>query len=167
WIFKSGYRLKTQPVVRNRLRRVGACCQPIVFRPHFVNANKNTVGLVDSYAQHLRTFRFWDRLGIVTVVALLPVVAFGAFMAQRFSDVHALPLLLGAMWLVALGNALYRIRTFRCPRCEKTFSVHGWWMPNTRGRKCVHCALDLDGEVQPAGAPVVKSINLAEKLATC
>ena len=121
---------------------------------------------MDSYAQHLRTFRFWNRLGIVTVVALLPVVAFGAFMAQRFSDVHALPLLLGAMWLVALGNALYRIRTFRCPRCEKTFSVHGWWMPNTRGRKCVHCALDLDGEVQPAGAPVVKSINLAEKLAS-
>jgi len=101
---------------------------------------------MDSYAQHWRTFRFWNRLGILVVVALLPVVAFGAFLAQGSSEFAALPYLMVLMWLVALGGALYRIRTFRCPRCGKTFSVHGWWTPNTRGRKCVHCALDLNAE---------------------
>jgi len=101
---------------------------------------------MDSYAQHWRAFRFWNRLGIIIIVALLPVVAFGAFMAQRSSDFPALPYFLVAMWLVALGGALYRIRSFRCPRCDKTFGVHGWCTPNTRGRKCVHCALELDAE---------------------
>jgi hypothetical protein len=102
---------------------------------------------MDSYAQHWRAFRFWNRLGIVIIVALLPVVAFVAFMAQRSGDIPALPYLLVAMWLVALGGALYRIRTFRCPRCDKTFGVHGWWTSSMRGRKCVHCALELDAEV--------------------
>lgn len=90
---------------------------------------------MDNYAQHWRTFRFWNRLGILVVVALLPVVAFGAFLAQGSGELAALPYLLVLMWLVALGGALYRIRTFRCPRCGKTFSVHGWWTPNTRGRR--------------------------------
>jgi hypothetical protein len=101
---------------------------------------------MDSSAQHWRAVRFRNRLRAVIVVALLPVVAFGAFVAQRSSDFPALPYLLVAMWLVALGGALYRIRTFRCPRCGKTFSVQGWWSPKTRDRKCVHCALELHTE---------------------
>ena len=98
---------------------------------------------MDSYTQRWRAFRFWNRLGIIAVLVLLPVVAFGAFVAQGSGDFTALPYFLVVMWLVALGGTLYRIRTFRCPRCSKTFSVHGWWGPNTRGRKCVHCALEL------------------------
>ena len=65
-------------------------------------------------------------------------------MARESGDSSAVPYLLVAMWLVALAGALYRIRTFLCPRCGKTFSVEGWWSPSTKGRKCVHCALELD-----------------------
>jgi hypothetical protein len=102
---------------------------------------------MDSYVERMRGYRFWNRLGVVVVVALLPVVAFGAFVAQRSGDIAALPYLLVLMWLLALWGMLYRIRTFRCPRCGKAFSVHGWWLPRMRDRKCVHCALELDAEV--------------------
>lgn len=80
---------------------------------------------MDNYAQHWRTFRFWNRLGILVVVALLPVVAFGAFLAQGSSEFAALPYLLVLMWLVALGGALYRIRTFRGPRLARRLASTG------------------------------------------
>jgi len=99
---------------------------------------------MDSYAQHWRSFQFWNRLGVIVVLALLPVVAFGVFLTHASSEFAAFPYLLMLMWLLALGGTLYRIRTFRCPRCGKTFSVERWWSTNTRGRKCVHCALELD-----------------------
>ena len=78
------------------------------------------------------------------MVALAPVVAFSAFLAHDSSDFPLLPYLLVLMWLVALWGTLYRIRTFRCPNCAKTFSVEGWLAPSARGRKCVHCGLELD-----------------------
>jgi hypothetical protein len=99
---------------------------------------------MDSYAQHWRSFRFWNRLGLAVVLALLPVVAFGVFLTRASTDFAAFPYLLMLMWLLALGGTLYRIRTFRCPRCGKTFSVEGWWSAKRRGHKCVHCALELD-----------------------
>ena len=102
---------------------------------------------MDTYAQHWRKSRFWNRIRIVVVVGLLPVVAYGAYVARSSSDFAALPYLLLLMWLAALGGAVYRIRTLRCPRCDKTFSVAGWWLPGTRARKCVHCALELDAQL--------------------
>jgi len=101
---------------------------------------------MDTYAQQLRRSRLWNRIRIVIVAALLPVVALGVFVARASSDFPALPYLLVLMWLVALLDVSYRVRTFRCPRCEKTFAVAGWWSPSTRGRKCVHCALELDAQ---------------------
>ena len=99
---------------------------------------------MDNYAQRWRAYRFWNRVGIFALFALLPVVAFSAFLTRGSSDSSAVPYLLVLAWLVALGGALYRIRSFRCPRCDKTFTVEGWWSPSTKGRKCVHCALELD-----------------------
>ena len=99
---------------------------------------------MDDYAQRWRTHRFWNRVGIFALFALLPVVAFTVFLARDSGDSGVFPYLLVLMWLVALGGALYRIRTVRCPRCGKTFTVEGWWSPSTKGRKCVHCALELD-----------------------
>lgn len=84
---------------------------------------------MDKYAQRWRAYRFWNRVGIFALFALLPVVAFSAFLTRGSSD---------------SSGALYRIRSFRCPRCGKTFNVEGWWLSRTRSRKCVHCALELD-----------------------
>lgn len=95
-------------------------------------------------SERLDTLRSQNRFRIIIVVALLPIMAFAAFVAHDASEVPALPYLLMLMWLVALGGALYRMRTFRCPRCGKTFSVEGWWLPRLRDDKCVHCALRLD-----------------------
>jgi hypothetical protein len=87
--------------------------------------------------------RFRNRVVLFAVFALLPVVVFGVVLAWRSGDSAVVPSLLGLMWLVALGGALHRIRTIRCPRCSKSFSLEGWWWPSTRGRKCVHCGLEL------------------------
>lgn len=97
-----------------------------------------------SYAERWRAYRFWNRLGLVALFAVLPIVGFGAWMAEQAGDIAALPYLLVLIWLLALWGMLYRIRTFRCPRCGKTFSVHGWLSPQARDSKCVHCALELD-----------------------
>ena len=99
---------------------------------------------MSSYDQRWRAYRFWNRIGAIAVFALAPVTAFGVFLAHSSGDIAAMPYLLALMWLVAAGGTLYRIRTFRCPRCGKNFSVESWWAPRSRGRKCVHCALDLD-----------------------
>ena len=100
---------------------------------------------MESYDQRWRSFHFWNRVGLIAVFALVPVVAFGVFATLGSSDFPAFPFLLVLMWLVALLGALYRIRTFRCPRCGKSFSVQAWgWIPSARGRRCVHCALELD-----------------------
>ena len=99
---------------------------------------------MQDYDQRWRAYRFWNRIGVFAVFALLPVVVLGVLMARSSGDLPALPYLLVLMWLVALGGALYRIRTFRCPRCGKTFSVEGWWSPSPRGGKCVHCMLELN-----------------------
>jgi len=99
---------------------------------------------MENYEQRGRAQRFWNRVSVFFVFALLPVVVFGAMVARNSGDFPALPYLLVVMWLVALGGTLYRVRTFRCPRCGKTFSVEGWWSPSPRGRKCVHCALELN-----------------------
>lgn len=102
---------------------------------------------MDSHAQHLRNARFRNRVRVVVLFALLPVLGFAVVLARGSGEYAALSYVLVLMWLVALGSTLYRIRTLRCPRCGKTFSVQGWWSPSTRGRKCVHCALELDAEV--------------------
>jgi hypothetical protein len=86
---------------------------------------------------------FGNRFGLAVVIGLLPAVVLGVFLTQGSSDFPALPWLLVLMWLIAVGGALYRIRNFRCPRCAKTFSVAGWWSPTLRGRKCMHCGLEL------------------------
>ena len=100
---------------------------------------------MDTYAQQLRSERRWNRIRIVAVVALLPVVVLAAFIAHASSDIPALPYLLVLIWLFALLDVAYRTRSLRCPRCQKTFAVAGWWSP-MRGRKCVHCALELDAQ---------------------
>ena len=100
---------------------------------------------MDTYAQQLRRERRWNRVRIVAVAALLPVVVLAAFVARASTDIPAMPYLLVLIWLFALLDVAYRVRSLRCPRCQKTFAVAGWWSP-TRGRKCVHCALELDAQ---------------------
>ena len=95
----------------------------------------------------MRDARFWNRVRVVVLFALLPVLGLVVVLAQGSGEFAALSYVLVVMWLVALGGTLYRIRTLRCPRCGKTFSIAGWWSPSTRGRKCVHCALELDAEL--------------------
>ena len=102
---------------------------------------------MDSHAQDLRNARFRNRVRVVVLFALLPVLAFAVVLVRDSTEYAALSYVLVLMWLVALGSTLYRIRTLRCPRCGKTFSVQGWWSPSTRGRRCVHCAFELDAEV--------------------
>lgn len=84
-----------------------------------------------------------NRFRIVFVLALLPIMGFAALIAHRADEIPALPYLLMLMWLVALGGAFYRMRTFRCPRCGKTFTVEGWWSPKAPGGKCGNCSLEL------------------------
>jgi hypothetical protein len=83
---------------------------------------------------------FGNRFWLAVVIALLPAVILGAYLTRG----SALPYLFVLIWLAAMGGALYRIRNLRCPRCGKTFSVGGWWSPSLRGRKCAHCAFELD-----------------------
>ena len=99
---------------------------------------------MEDHAGRWRAHRFRSRMGLAMVIALLPAVVLGAFLSRDSPDFPALPYLLALMWLAAMGGALYRIRTLRCPRCDKQFSVAGWWWPSTRGRRCVHCARELD-----------------------
>ena len=98
---------------------------------------------MDTYAQQLRREGRWNRIRIVAVAALLPMVVLAAFIAHTSSDIPGLAYLLVLIWLFALLDVAYRVRSLRCPRCQKTFAVAGWWSP-MRGRKCVHCALELD-----------------------
>ena len=95
----------------------------------------------------LETLRSQNRFRIVVVLALLPIMAFAALTAHGANEIPALPYLLVLMWLVALGGALYRMRSVRCPRCGKTFTVEGWWSPRVRSGKCGNCALELDARV--------------------
>jgi undecaprenyl pyrophosphate phosphatase UppP len=87
---------------------------------------------------------FGNRFWLAVVIALLPAVVLGVLLTRGSSEFSAVPYLLVLIWLVAVGGALYRVRMVRCPRCGKTFSVEGWWSPSLRGRRCVHCALELD-----------------------
>jgi hypothetical protein len=96
-----------------------------------------------SYGGQLRAFRFWNRAGIVLLLSFLPVLAGVGFLSEGTVIFRALPIGLSIAWFIALAVVYYRIRTFRCPRCAKTATVANWWSPNTRGRKCVHCALEL------------------------
>jgi hypothetical protein len=102
---------------------------------------------VDRYGQDLGSFRFWNRVRVSVLFALLPVLVFVVLLARGSAEFTTLSYVLVLMWLLALGATLYRIRTLSCPRCGKTFSIEGWWSPRTRGRRCVHCSLDLDSGV--------------------
>ena len=99
-----------------------------------------------SYVTELRTFRFWNRLGVALFVGFVPVVMLAALLGERVRAHTALPFIVGIVWVIALAGVVYRIRAFPCPRCHKTATVRNWWSPNTRGRKCVHCALELTVE---------------------
>jgi hypothetical protein len=92
-----------------------------------------------TYDVQLRAFRFWNRLGIALFLSFLPVVVGAGLLGQSALVFFAL----GIAWAIAFATVYYRIRAFRCPRCAKTATVESWWSPNTRGRKCVHCALEL------------------------
>ena len=86
---------------------------------------------------------FGTRFVLAVVIGLFPAVVLGVLLTSDSTDFPALPYLLVLMWLIAVGGALYRMRTLRCPRCGKTFSVEGWWSPSLRGRNCTHCGLEL------------------------
>jgi hypothetical protein len=51
---------------------------------------------MDKHAQRWRAYRFWNRVGIFALFALLPVVAFSAFLTRASSDSSAVPYLVGA-----------------------------------------------------------------------
>ena len=53
---------------------------------------------MDSYAQRWRAYRFWNRLGILVVVALLPVVVFGAFLTVGGHQTHAVASACIVLW---------------------------------------------------------------------
>jgi DNA-directed RNA polymerase subunit RPC12/RpoP len=100
------------------------------------------------------SFKFWNRVGIFSVLAFLPTLAGLALLLHwwRLEVLSFLVVLLAAAWVTVIGLAYFQIRAFRCPRCTKPFAVKHPLGSNTRGRKCVHCGLKLYSAIEASGA---------------
>jgi hypothetical protein len=102
---------------------------------------------VKNYSEQLKPLRFWNRVGILSFVLAFPISGvMGLVVPRRFSF-----FLTFAIFSVSIALFIYsyfRIRTFRCPRCKEYFTVMSAISPNTRGRKCVHCGLELKYSAQ-------------------
>ena len=95
------------------------------------------------YSAQLKSLRSWNRLGMTSLLAVIPITALFAFAFQNtMFAIFALPVIF-TLFVVLFFYAYFRIRTFRCPKCSDYFTVRYWWSPNTFGRKCVHCGLNL------------------------
>ncbi len=95
------------------------------------------------YSAQLKPLRLWNRLGVISLRALLPFTALVALALHHAIFARfAIPVVFG-LFVALYSYAYFRIRTFRCPRCSNYVTVRYWWSPNTFGRKCVHCGLRL------------------------
>lgn len=88
-------------------------------------------------------FRFWNRVGITIMLAFLPAIFSVGFFSQGTVFFPILPVVLLSLLFFLLAFAVYKIRTFACPKCKKPFTVRRFLGPNTTGRNCVHCGLPL------------------------
>lgn len=99
------------------------------------------------YSQQWMSFRRLNNQGIVLVLAIIPTMLIAVFGAK----IHDGLAILGIFGVICeFGAAIYtlaKIRAFPCPRCKKPFTLRYSFGPNTSGRKCVHCDLRLNEEL--------------------
>jgi hypothetical protein len=98
-------------------------------------------------AEYWLPFRYWNRVGIFLVLALLPLAGLSVLLGQVLGISGAIVLVPFAAWVVAFGYVVHRIRTFPCPRCGDFYTTTSWMSPNTLGRKCIHCGLRLYAQI--------------------
>jgi len=102
---------------------------------------------VKDYSELLKPLRFWNRVGILSVLLALPISGImGMVVPRRFS--FFLTFAAFAVSIALFVYSYFRIRTFRCPMCTEYFTVMSAFSLNTRGRKCVHCGLELKQTAQ-------------------
>ena len=94
-------------------------------------------------SEQWKDFRFWNRLGIGAFLTLIPAVGVSALIAKAVPLLSVLPVLVAALWVGGFLVAYFQIRAFHCPRCNELFTVRHSFGPNSMGRKCVHCGLEL------------------------
>ncbi len=96
------------------------------------------------YEKQWANFRKLNRRGIISVIAVFPTMLLTGY----FGNMLSVFLYVGVVALIAevisYVVTVIQIRAFPCPRCEKPFTVLFKFGPNTRGRKCVHCGLELN-----------------------
>ena len=80
------------------------------------------------YSAQLKPLRLWNRLGVISLLALLPFTALVALALQHMTFARfAIPVVFG-LFVALYSYAYFRIRTFRCPRCSNYFTVRYWWV---------------------------------------
>lgn len=87
-------------------------------------------------------YRFWYRLGLFLVVFFFS----GVFILSQYVQAHALPPfvrdIIMVVWVILIGVSVYKIRTFRCPRCGGPFKTQF-----LSQKRCIKCGLALYAEV--------------------
>ena len=93
-----------------------------------------------------KEFRYWNRLGILSFVALIPGVAIAALVANAVPFLSVLPIVVGVACVLLFVVSYLQLRAFPCPRCRNRFMVRSSFGTNASGRKCVHCGLELHAD---------------------
>ncbi|MES2015035.1 MAG: hypothetical protein V4484_00960 [Pseudomonadota bacterium] len=98
--------------------------------------------MVTSFEPELARLRFWNRLGMLALLAGLPTMI-TLTLCARF--IPLAPVLVGLVFfatIVTILTAHIKIWKFRCPDCGQPFNYKHARGPQHRGRKCAHCGLD-------------------------
>ena len=98
---------------------------------------------MQEFEKELKKYRFWNRVGIISFLSIFPSAIFIIWISQKI-------VFFGNFFIVTFGLILvfffsiYKTHFFRCPRCQKCFSIKefiSYKKYYSTGRHCVHCGL--------------------------
>ncbi len=97
---------------------------------------------MQDFEEELKKYRFWNRVSITCIVSMVLGQILIIWITSKIANsiFENLAIVIFGLFLLFIFS-FFKIKFFRCPKCNKLFCIKNWFSTPSAGRYCVHCGL--------------------------